>query len=148
MMAGPQGCYDKALFLLARAEHSRKLLEAKLLKRGYEAKTIEAALDRLESQSLLNDMRYAETWASFRMRRRGEGAALLVAGLVKRGIDRETAAEAVKRCRKEASYGEAIRMAYDKLLRKGPLPETAIVAALQRKGFSRNEIKDFFTEKT
>ncbi len=146
MKAGPSGCYDKALSLLARAEHSRRLLEAKLVKKGYEAKAVEDALDRLESQNLLNDLRYAETWASFRMRKRGEGATLLIAGLVKRGIDRDTAAEAVRRCRNDASYGDAIRKAYDKLMRKGPLPEASIVAALQRKGFSKNEIKGLFTD--
>lgn len=52
--------YDKALGLLARREHSRRELKAKLHQSGYEGDEAEAAIDRLGEQHYQDDDRFAE----------------------------------------------------------------------------------------
>jgi len=59
--AKPQrSAYDKALGLLARREHSRKELKAKLRQGGYESEETSAAIDRLGEQHYQDDDRFAE----------------------------------------------------------------------------------------
>ena len=146
MHADFNACYEKALSLLARAEHSRKLLGIKLTRKGYDSEVVAEVVDRLEEENLINDLRYAELWASFRMKKRGEGSGLLLSGLVRRGVDRETAREALNICREETAYQEALRKTYEKVLRKGPLSRLELTALLRRKGFSQTEINAFLEE--
>jgi regulatory protein len=55
-----RSAYDKALGLLARREHSRKELKAKLRQGGYEGEETADALDRLGAQHYQDDDRFAE----------------------------------------------------------------------------------------
>jgi regulatory protein len=55
-----RSAYDKALGLLARREHSRKELKAKLRQGGYAGEEAGAALDRLGEQNYQDDGRFAE----------------------------------------------------------------------------------------
>ena len=62
-----------AVSLLARAEQFRKGLERKLLAKKLPGFAITMALNRLESEGLLSDQRYAEVWMRQRIRRSPEG---------------------------------------------------------------------------
>ncbi len=53
--------------LLAYREHSRKQLADKLAQRGYDADDIEATLESLQADNLLNDERFAESYLHQRM---------------------------------------------------------------------------------
>jgi SOS response regulatory protein OraA/RecX len=53
------------------------------------------ALDRLESEGLLSDLRYAETWMRQRIRRHPEGPRSLAAALAARGVSRDASREAL-----------------------------------------------------
>jgi len=55
-----RSAYDKALGLLARREHSRKELKAKLRQSGYEGEETADAIDRLGEQHYQDDDRFAE----------------------------------------------------------------------------------------
>jgi regulatory protein len=55
-----RSAYDKALGLLARREHSRKELKAKLRQGGYEGEETTNAIDRLGEQHYQDDDRFAE----------------------------------------------------------------------------------------
>lgn len=55
-----RSAYDKALGLLARREHSRKELRAKLRQGGYDGEETAAAIDRLGEQHYQDDDRFAE----------------------------------------------------------------------------------------
>lgn len=55
-----RSAYDKALGLLARREHSRKELKAKLRRSGYDGDETTTALDRLGAQHYQDDDRFAE----------------------------------------------------------------------------------------
>ncbi|OHD22292.1 MAG: hypothetical protein A2Y38_00630 [Spirochaetes bacterium GWB1_59_5] len=87
----------RALSLLARAEQFRSGLERKLLSRDCSRFACEAALDKLESEGLLSDERYAESWMRQRSRSRAEGPRSLSAALASRGVDRNAVKNALAR---------------------------------------------------
>lgn len=59
----------KAMNSLARREHSRRELEAKLLRKGAAAEVAAAVVERLEQERLVSDERYAESWVRSRVNR-------------------------------------------------------------------------------
>lgn len=77
------------LRLLARREHSRAELAAKLARRGIEQSDIERALDRLQDMDALNETRFAEQYVRMRLRQ-GYGPARIRADLAARGVDATT----------------------------------------------------------
>lgn len=79
-----------ALRLLARREHSRAELAAKLARRGLEGNDIETALDRLESEGLLSDARFVEQLVRTRLRQ-GHGPFRIRRDLAAKGVDPEAA---------------------------------------------------------
>ena len=95
----------RAVYLLARAEQFRRGLERKLVGKKLSGKAlpgkalptsaVSIALDRLESEGLLSDLRYAETWMRQRVRRHPEGPRSLAAALAARGVSRDASREAV-----------------------------------------------------
>jgi regulatory protein len=139
-------CYEKALFLLARAEHSRRGLELKLCRKEFPPQTVRLVLDRLTDEGALDDGRFARLWINSRVRRKNEGGGVLVQGLIKRGISRELAEETVKALRGEELYLGALRAAYERLRKKEDLSRAEIFLYLGRKGFSRPEIRSFLEE--
>ena len=76
----------QALALLARREHSRAELKAKLERRGGTAEDVEGLLDTLISDGQLSDSRYAETYARQRAEK-GYGPVRIANELRKRGIE-------------------------------------------------------------
>ncbi len=77
-----------ALRALARREHCRRELEAKLAARGFEREEIDRALDALEAEGLLSDFRFAESFLRARLRR-GEALWLAVRKARARGVRNE-----------------------------------------------------------
>lgn len=72
--------------LLARREHSRSELTAKLAARGVESEVAEQVLAELSAGALQSDERFAEDYARARIER-GYGPEQILAGLRERGID-------------------------------------------------------------
>lgn len=100
----------RAIQLLARAEQYRRGLERKLSGRSLSGKAgsgleragnattsavIAMVLDRLESEGLLSDQRYAEAWMRQRVRRHPEGPLSMAAALASRGLERTAVREAL-----------------------------------------------------
>ncbi len=88
---------QRAVALLARREHSREELALKLRRYAQEgqdaAADIESVLDELQRRDLLSEIRYAE--AVVRTRASRYGNARLAQDLQARGVDRETARNAL-----------------------------------------------------
>ena len=61
--------YNKALDILSRREHSAYELKLKLHKKFEAISEIEEVIIRLENNNLLNDFRFAETYARIRKRK-------------------------------------------------------------------------------
>jgi regulatory protein len=74
------------LGLLARREHSRSELAAKLAARGVGSEIAEQVLADLSAGALQSDERFAEDYARARIER-GYGPEQILAGLRERGID-------------------------------------------------------------
>ena len=74
-----------ALNLLARREHSRRELEAKLRSRGFEAQVASATAAALDAEGLLSERRFAESYVHSRAER-GFGPVRIRAELGERGV--------------------------------------------------------------
>jgi regulatory protein len=80
----------QAIRLLARREHARAEIEAKLLARGHDKAEVRAVLDELARLGYLSDARYARSLAgqkAGRYSRRGIAAELKARGVAQSDID-------------------------------------------------------------
>ena len=116
-------------------------LREKLLQGGYPDRITEEAVAYVKSFGYLNDGEYARSFIEGQWKSRTE----LYAALCRKGIDRETATQALE----EYYDGEDSRAAIEALLRKKKFePDTADYAQkqkmagyLMRKGFRYDEIR-------
>jgi len=83
-------CEAAAVRLLARREHARRELDAKLRRRGFNGSLVSDVLSDLEGRGLLSDARFAEEYVRARYNR-GYGPVRIRAELRERGIDDATA---------------------------------------------------------
>lgn len=83
----------KAMDLLARREHSRHELTAKLNRRGYDEAVILAVLDELVEHDWLSDWRYAEAYLRMRSAK-GYGPVRIRTELGERGVASELISDA------------------------------------------------------
>lgn len=142
--------YQKALDLLARRDHSRVELRKKLALRGYGEKVLEEVLERLSSQGLINDAKFAACWVqSALLSGRGFGAKLL-ADLQQKGVQRETAQEAVAAAAAENPAEQVLAAIVQRRFTAFD-NETAthkerqrVYGYLQRRGFSLSSIISYF----
>jgi regulatory protein len=77
-----------AMDLLARRDHSRKQLREKLRKRGFDSAEIEAALDGLQRDRLLDEQRFADSYMYQRVNK-GFGPLRIRQELRERGVSSE-----------------------------------------------------------
>lgn len=137
----------KASEYLARAEQSRFGLMRKLLKKGFEKKHIEAALNYLEEKKYLDDFRYSTAWLNTRRINHYEGRTKLIAELKNRGICDKTAVLAVNDFFSDYDELAICKKAYQKFLNNGKQNEK-LIDALLKAGFSYKLIgqakEDFF----
>ncbi len=129
-----------ALCFLGRSEHCRSMLERKLSKKGHDAPAIKKALDRLERQGALDDLRFARAWLHNRLISRAEGPARLSGELARRGLKREVIEEALQEFLQNESLDTLFERALFKLQRAGKTGKK-LEDALFRKGFDLRRIK-------
>ena len=134
-----KACRVKALDAVARREHGRYELMQKLLLKGFEKMLIEAVLDELQEENLINDYRYATMFIESRQRKNPEGRFLLAQRLSAKGIDRDTVQRAL-----DVQFGEEqtiayVQKAYQLAMRKSDEQKAQLI--LQKKGFSSYEIR-------
>ena len=77
---------EVAVGLLARREHSVLEIKRKLQQRGFDEAEIEQVVEKLCSNNLLSDERFAETYINMR-RQRGYGPLRIAQELNQRGVD-------------------------------------------------------------
>lgn len=140
-------CRLKAMDLLARREHGRKELELKLRQKDFPPAIIAEQLDRLESEHLLDDYRFATQFIISRQRKNPEGAQVLMLRLVQRGVDRSIAQQAAHEwfSDDEAAF-DAIAKAAQRLSRKCNADPMKLTSELRKKSFSSAEIQRYFEE--
>lgn len=84
------------LRMLTLQPRTRAELSAALAERGIAAEAAEAVLGRFTEVGLIDDAAFAQAWVDTRHRGRGLGRRALAQELGRRGIDRDTAGEALE----------------------------------------------------
>jgi regulatory protein len=142
--------YLKALDLLARRDHSRGELKRKLSRRGFAEEELEDTLERLTSQGLLDDARFAAAWVESSLRNgRGIGGKLLV-DLQLKGVPPETARQAVAAAAvdhpAEAVLADIVGKRFAAFSNETATPKERqrVYGYLQRRGFSLSSIISYF----
>lgn len=129
--------YHKALDLLARRDHFRAEIRAKLVARRFPEGEIEAALDRLEGEGYVDDRRTARQLADSRLNGEPLGRRRLAADLVRRGVASDIVAQVVEELLpaddREAAR-EAARLWLDR--HGGSGHPAALARYLDRRGFT------------
>jgi regulatory protein len=82
--------HDRALGLLAVRSRSRRELQQRLSRAGFEPAEIEETLDRLQSVGLVDDEAFARQVAQHAVGSRGSGRRAVESALFAKGIARET----------------------------------------------------------
>lgn len=145
-----------ALDVLARRDHNRQELIQKLVRRGFSREAAASAADQLQAQGYQDDLRAAESWVRSIMRRNGKSRAYVLAGLAKRGYDRDVAARAVRSYEEEhpGGFEDALIRHIAKTVRAVSGSEDtanmtvdqrhSVFSRLLRHGFSMKEIQQHF----
>ena len=137
--------YNKSLDLLSRREHSRKEIKEKLLLRYENTEQINVVLEKLVSNNLINDSRFAEAYVLNR-KRKGFGPKKIIFELISKGVKESIANEVVEI---EGGWIEAARSAFKKKYKDDQNFETKEQLKqktfLQNRGFGFKEIESVFT---
>ena len=129
----------KACDYLSRAEQSRFGLTQKLVKKSFQKKYINMALDYLESKDYLNDLRFSTAWLNTRKINHFEGRTKLLAELRNRGISEKTASKALNDFFSYNDEYEICKKAYQKYKKNGKT-EDKLMQAMFKSGFSHKLI--------
>jgi regulatory protein len=104
---------------------------------------VEGALERLREQGYLDDLAYARALVS--RRSRGRGARAIRAELAARGVDRESAAEALRELERGVEVRAAARLLSRSAARlavpAGAGPPPALAGRLVRRGYSEEVVR-------
>ena len=137
--------YNKSLDLLSRREHSRKEIKEKLLLRYENTEQINVVLEKLVSNNLINDSRFAEAYVLNR-KRKGFGPKKIIFELISKGVKESIANEVIEI---EGGWIEAARSAFKKKYKDDQNIETKEQLKqktfLQNRGFGFKEIESVFT---
>ena len=137
--------YNKALDILSRREHSAYELKLKLHKKYEAISEIEEVITKLESNNLLNDFRFAETYTRIR-KRKGFGPNKIHYELNNKGIKESISNEIISA---EDSWEDAALQAFRKKYKDGIAEDTKERLKqknfLHNRGFSFKEIESVFS---
>jgi regulatory protein len=90
---------DRAIATAMRALDQRmqssRELRTRLMRKGFDAETIDRALEKLSDYGYLNDERFAELWIENRLAHRPRGKRMLEQELRQKGIERQVVDETV-----------------------------------------------------
>ena len=137
--------YNKALDILSRREHSAHELKLKLQKKFDAISEIEKVIVRLENNNLLNDFRFAETYARIR-KRKGFGPNKVYYELANKGIKESISNEIISA---EDGWTDAALKAFKKKYNDGISEDTKEKLKqknfLHNRGFTFKEIESVFS---
>lgn len=135
----------KALALLARRDHSVYELRMKLIQRGGEQALVDLVLKQLGQERLLDEQRFAESYARMRVNR-GFGLNRIRVELQERRVNNEIILEALKPY--ESAWEQRIQESYKKRFGAQPWPSDITEQAkchrfLSYRGFTEEQIARF-----
>lgn len=147
-LADVEAAYNAAVRAQARRPHARRDLRRRLVQKQHPPQAVDAALERLVGQGLLDDRSFAEHFAATRAAR-GRGPVRLVSDLLQQGVDRRVAEEAVQVAVAEEGLDlqSAVRhVATRRAVQLGDLPagvlRRRLLAYLGRRGYGGAEVRE------
>lgn len=133
---------EKGLDLLARSEHSTKMLRLKLVKRGFSEPIVNEILEKLEDKGYVDNRRFAELFLEVKRRKRREGCGKLRSRLIEKGIDGEIIDDLLSDISNEEEIA-AIERAGAPLLHKRGMTREKLYAGLLRRGFASGLVRRY-----
>jgi regulatory protein len=134
----PPDPYTYGLAALTRRELTERQLRLRMARRGCDPTAVDAAIDRLRREHLLDDQRAARAYARTEARVKHRGPLRIRRSLEAMGIDRGAAQEAVDEGFEDRPIDEALEAALARRLR-GPIADERhaqrLVGYLVRQGF-------------
>jgi regulatory protein len=131
---------SSALHALAPRAKSRAELSTHLLKREIDSEIVDAVLDELELQGLLNDLEFANIWSESRQRQKKLSKRVIAGELRTKGVSQDIIDEVIEKIDDELEYQTAFTLAEKKFRSSKHLPPEKIYSrvsgVLNRKGFS------------
>jgi regulatory protein len=141
--------YDRALRMLASRSRSSHELRRQLIRKGEPAQHVDAAIVRLHSTGLLDDLAFARQFVQYRISGPGFAKRRLEQELLRRGVAREVVAEAIADVTSDDAVnasGALERVARKKMLTLAKLDPTTrsrrLFAFLARRGYDVDEIRE------
>jgi regulatory protein len=94
---GPRGtAWDRALRLLGVRDRSRREIELRLLRAGFELEEVHGTIERLAAAGLIDDERFARALAQHELQVRRKGGRAALVALLSRGVARDVAKRAIE----------------------------------------------------
>jgi len=146
-LADAEAAVRAGLRALAHRAYARADLRRRLIQRQHPPTAVDAALERLAAQGLLDDTEFARHFAATRARR-GRGPARLVSDLLGHGVARRVAEDAVSRALADEGLDAATlarAVAERRAVQLSGLPvalrQRRLLGYLKRRGFEGAEIR-------
>lgn len=149
MITNYEKALQAALTYLDYQSRTRREVERRLLRAGYEADDIEAVLHELELAGYVNDERYSSEWVESRGQRHGIGRTRLAQELMRKGVDKETTDQALSELDPETEFTQALELARKRagvILAPDPAQKRRLAAFLQRRGYNWSIIEQVFSK--
>jgi regulatory protein len=141
----PLDLHERALRLLAVRPRSRRELEIRLLRAGFERDDVQDELTRLEAVGLVDDEAFARELAEHHVHARRSGRRAIVGALAARGVSRSVIEEAVAGLGQDEAE-RALALARERAPRMAGLPpEKAfgrLSSLLMRRGYDPTTARD------
>ncbi len=144
---GSRRAFNSALDLLSRRDHSKAELVRKLSQK-YPKDACLAAIEKAESLGFIDEARFAENYARELYERKSFGERRILSELLSKGIDRETAENALEGLDKDGENRIIllIRTKYRDALSDDEKSRRRAVNGLLRSGFTYGEIREAMRE--
>lgn len=136
--------YQRALRFLAPRPRSTGEVRRRLREHGYETAIVQAVIERLERQQLLDDQVFGEYWVSQRQTFRPRGPRALRVELRQKGLDAETAEAAIRTApvgQEEAAYRAGAKRAHGLAGCDAAAFTQAMTGFLLRRGFDYQVVR-------
>ncbi|HWH04383.1 MAG TPA: regulatory protein RecX [Gemmatimonadales bacterium] len=151
-LAEVEGAYQAAVRLERLRSHAKRDLRRRLLQKQHRGEVVDQAIARLEWTGIIDDRRFAETFARAKLAR-GRGPSRVLRDLLTQGVDRRLAEQAVAAGVEQEGVdpARAARTAAERRVKQlTDLPPATkrrrLMAYLARRGFGGSETRDLVRE--
>jgi len=152
VLAEVEGAYQAAVRLERLRSHAKRDLRLRLLQKQHRGEAVDRAIARLEWAGIVDDRRFAETFARAKVAR-GRGPNRILRDLLTQGVDRKLAEQAVAAAVEQEGVDpvQAARLVAERRVKQMTgLPPAArrrrLMAYLVRRGFAGPETRDLVRE--